>query len=295
MKIRHSMLTGIILASVGGYKIYSDYKESSPENKKKTLIKNVSVIGACALGVFGMDKFVSRNLNNKQIQSCFEFILKPLEKTGFIKNFIGKFTKKKPTDILKIPAVSEITADCTKNLILTLTGLISGLGGGLLVDKFINKEKSPYLKHPPQKPSIETEEPFVVIEDLTPASRNKKIQQIIFNDKSRNLISNTSKVFGTAGFFINPLDKPFIVLDGLSVANEKSVDKIIEQTTQGIIAETLVPTLFMSLTNSVLKSKQWFIRLPAIGGALVLGSFTGNKAGALFNKKITEEIFKYFK
>lgn len=293
MKLRHSMLTGIILASVGGYKICSDYKEATPENKKKTLVKNVSVIGACALGVFGMDKFVSRNLNNKKIQSAFEFMFKPLEKVSFIKNFIRKFTKKKPTTILKIPAVSEVLADCTKDLILTLTGIIGGIGGGLLIDKFVNKEPKPYIKRQHSKTSkpefIESKDQTItVIEEPTPG----KIKSRILNG---NLIANTSKVFETSGLFYNPIDKPFIILDGLSMAHEKSVDKIIEQTTNGIIAQTLIPTLFMSLTSSILKNKKWFMKLPAISGALFLGSFVGNKVGKVFNEKITEGILAHLK
>ena len=105
------------------------------------------------------------------------------------------------------------------------------------------------------------------------------------------LLMNTTKVFEAAGFMQNPFEKPSVVLGGLDMAKEQNFQKIVEQTASGIVAEALIPTFCISLTNSLTTNKSMWVKIPALAASMYVGNFIGEKVGNQLTHEIRDELF----
>lgn len=93
------------------------------------------------------------------------------------------------------------------------------------------------------------------------------------------------------------LSAPMIALTGFSIANTEGYHNKLKKTTKEILANTLIPTIFVSITSLFVSNKKNIIKIPSIIGALILGSHIGmvtaEKTQKAVGKKIDAMNLKY--
>lgn len=288
MRLSNSLLTEIALVGVGAYKTYNDYKNSSVEQRKRTLFRNIVTIGACAAGVFKMDSFLSRAVTGEKIHKGLKNIVKPI-KSPYIENFSKKVAKFLKTPEAKMKAVANIISDCTNSFLVHMTGLVTGVGVGKAIDLFVFKDTKKISKD--DKKQCDTKiEPY--INPLEKMLISTRPGQIMMNDTTKDIFFTTTKIFEEAGFITNPLTKPMLIMDNLALSKEKSVKHVLEQSTTGIIVETLVPTLLLSVAHTFTKNTKWQKRLPILAATILSSTYIADKAGNLMKHEIVSDKAK---
>ena len=294
MKIPQTIITGTILVGAGAYNTYKDYVNASQEQKKRTLTRNIAALGAAAVAVISADRFLSKKFSSEILQNFSHKVSNAIIQNKFIKKITNKIKPNFELKPVKLEALSNMIADCTKDVVLTTTAALSGIAVGLIVDKILvwNKKTDKQKGIDATQQQLPQQQPKQII-------LPKKIHNIldnsvvnkVTNDKTQNLIMNTAKVFEAAGFMTNPFEMPSVIMSSLDMAKEKNIQKIVEQTSSGIVAEALIPTFFISLTNSLTRNKSFWIKLPAIAASFAVGDFIGEKVGTALTHEIRDEIF----
>ncbi len=285
MKLTNSLLTEIALVGVGAYKTYNDYKNSPKEQRNRTLFRNFVTIGACAAGVFKMDSFLSKAVNSKKIHAGLKNVVKPI-KVPYIEKFSKKTAKFLRTPEVKMQAVANIISDCTKNFLVNMTGLLTGVGVGKAIDKIFFKDIQKIKKENQNDDNIESS-PY--INPLEKMLISTKPGQIMMNDTTKDVLFTTTKIFEEAGFITNPLTKPMLIMDNLELSKEKSVKHVLEQSTTGIIVETLVPTALLSLAHTFTKKTKWQKKLPILAATILSGTYISDKIGNMMKHEIVSK------
>jgi len=288
MRLNQALITGTILTGAGIYKTWKDYNAAPQEQKKRVLIRNTAALGTAALAVFSVDRFMSRKFSSDVLQNFSHRVSSGILNNKFIKKFTSKLLPSKELQPIKLTALSDIISNCTTDVMLTASAALAGVTAGFIADKaLVNKKGKP--KQKPQIPAQETEKKPEPVQ-------NKKVRNTIVDtltsEKSKTLFLDTAQIFESAGFIQNPLGKTSLVLSSINTAKEKNFQTIVEQTASGIVAEALIPTLFVSLVNSLTSNKSFWIKIPAIAGAFYSGNFVGEKVGAHLTHEIRDEFFE---
>ncbi len=285
MRLSNSLLTEIALVGVGAYKTYNDYKNSPKEQRSRTLFRNIVTIGACSAAIFKMDSFLSKAVSGEKIHNGLKTVVKPL-KTPLIKNFSKKVAKFLKTPEVKMEAVANIISDCTKCFVINMTGLLAGVGIGKTIDKLVFKDIQKISKNNKKNQNAEVQPYVNPLEKLLVST---KPGQIIINDTTKDVFLTTTKIFEEAGFIKNPLTKPMLIMDNLELSKEKSVKKVLEQSTTGILVETIVPTTMLSLAHTFTKNTKLQKRLPILAATILSGTYIADKIGNMMNHEIVQK------
>ncbi len=297
MKLRQTLITGSVLVGAGAYKTYRDYIEAPQEQKTRTLIRNTTALGAAALAVFSTDKFLANKFSSETLQKFSHKISSKILNNKVIKKISNKFVPKKELKPVKLEALSDMISNCTKDVLLSAVAGLAGISAGLIVDKLLFRKNTAKLKDTENKTILEQKEQnlgksskIVLPKSVSQIVENPVVTKIA-NERTRNIIMNTTKVFEAAGFISNPFEMPSVVLSGLDMAKERNLQKIVEQTSSGIVAEALIPTFCVSLTNSLTKNRSVLVKLPALAASFYVGDFIGGKVGDIMIHEIRDEIF----
>ncbi len=289
MKLNQALLTGTILIGAGAYKTWKDYNEAPQGQKKRILVRNTTALGTAALAVFSADKFLSRRFSSETLQDYSHKISSAILNNKIVKKLSGKLLPTKELQPLRFEALSDVIANCTKDVILTASAGLAGIGAGYLVDKIVYRKKIKEVQNPVEAaPTLPKQFLPTKVDNLL---KNQYVTKIA-NEKTKNLFMNATKVFEAAGFIQNPFDMPSVVLGSLDMAKEKNLQKIVEQSASGIVAEALIPTLCISVANSLTKNKSWMVKIPAIAGSFYAGNFVGEKVGDAMTHEIRDEFFE---
>ncbi len=294
MRINQALLTGTILIGAGAYKTINDYNEAPKEQKNRVLVRNTVALGTAALAVFSTDKFLARRFSSETLQDYSHKISSAILNNKFVKKTVGKLLPKKELHPVKFEALSDLIANCTKDVLLTASAGLAGIVAGVGIDQLLYRNKNEQASNQPTQ--VNNQELVGPRKSLLP----KKVSNIlenpyvakVANEKTKDLFMNTTKVFEAAGFIQNPFEMPSVVLGSLDMAKEKNFQKIVEQSATGIVAEALIPTLCISVTNSLTKNKSWFVKLPAIAASFYAGNFVGEKVGDVMTHEIRDEFFE---
>ncbi len=267
MLTRHTLLTGTILTAIGGYNTYKEYKNASPSQKNRTLTRNMTVMAACVTSVFGTNAFLARKFNSKKIQFFTKNLSKKIIDNKYFKAVTKKIIPKTKFEPIKLEAVADVLDDCTRDILNTTAGLVTAIAAGYVIDKLLVKKSK--------------------------SNENKKYnkKEIAETQNVTKVASNSTKIFEVAGFMKDPLEKPFIVVDSFNLSKEKEPQKLLEKTTLGIVAGALIPTLFMSVTGTMLKKTKMFVKIPAVALGFFVGSYVGEKAGNALIHEVRDEFF----
>ena len=297
MRISQTFITGAILLGAGAYNTYKDYLTAPQEQKARTLTRNITALGAAAVAVVSADRFLSSKFSSEVIQNFSHNVSNRILKNKYVQKISSKLFPKKQLQPVKLEALADMVANCTKDVTLTATAALAGITSGLCVDKILSLSKKADIQA--QKAELQTQQIQQKQAQAKQLILPKRVHNIlenpmmtkVANDKTKNLIMNTTKVFEAAGLITNPFEMPSVIMGSLDMAKEKNLQKIVEQTSSGIVAEALIPTFFISLTNSLTKNKSAWIKIPAIAASFCVGDFVGEKVGAALTHEIRDEIF----
>ena len=91
---------------------------------------------------------------------------------------------------------------------------------------------------------------------------------------------------------IKMLQYPLTALDALEIYSAKNADERARMTAYELIANTMMPTIFVSVGNSLTKNFTKFQKIPVVASFLVLGLYAGHKLAVLFNNRVTPNIME---
>lgn len=282
MKIPQTLLTGTILAGVGVYKTAKDYIIAPKEQKTRTLIRNTTSLTIATGVVFSADKVLLKYLSSKNLQTLIHNSSSKIITNKYIQktlNFINPKIKFKP---LKLELLSDIITNSIQSASLLSLALFSGVFSGIATDKILKKIR-------PER--IEKINNFEFRNNNLNKSFNKisdhKVIDKLMTQENKTLFLNAADLIGTTGIRNNPLDKPFVIMHGISmVGEEQNLKKILEQSATGILTEAIIPTIFISAANSLTKNKKCFIRFSSIASSFCVGNILGNNIG----QRLTQEV-----
>jgi len=270
MTLSKNLITGAVLAGAGCYKTYADYKTASAEQKQRTLIRNTAILGVAATTAFSVNYLFLSQVNKKQL------IQKPI--LNFSKSILKKIFPKKDISISKLQSISDFIANCVKDISVATLSAVTGIYSGYLTDKILDK----ILEKPDKKQIFK---PYEYIDKSVGTIKNNSYVNKIANEKNKHLILSATRVFNTAGFIANPFEVPNMIMDSYDMAKEKDVKKVLEKTSTGIFIGALIPTLLLSIGNSLIKSKKMIVKIPV----LALTFWLGDKIG----EQISDKLKKY--
>jgi len=264
MNISKNIIIGSILVGAGIHKTYADYKKAPENHKTRTLIRNTAILGTAATTVFYSNHLMNKTFN-KRLQN-------------YILHLNEKFPKLKFLQEIDLSKYADISFNCLKDLVTAMLATTSGIIGGLITDKILDKTKfSP-------KDTI----------NIKYKTLDQTVDKIIHNPiinkastiKNNNAITQTARFFNAAGFISNPFDMPNTILNSYEMAKDKNIKKIAEKTSIGIIANTFIPTLFLAIANNIMKNKNIYLKLPVLAASFYLGDILGTKASNKMKKQL---------
>lgn len=89
---------------------------------------------------------------------------------------------------------------------------------------------------------------------------------------------------------INVLSTPMIALTGFNIANTKGYHNKLKKITYELLANTMIPTIFISAVSLFVGKKSNKIKLPALAGAVVAGTLTGKAVADKYKAQIDDTI-----
>ena len=247
------VLTPAVFLGIGASKTYQDYKSEQPETKKQVLIKDSSVLAGASAGC-ALAAFIFDKFFDYEIFSTNKKVLKNVEY------------------ILKQACSSVLTA-------------FLGIGCAILlhehVEKFILKKlnRGKQIEQPVQNLARINSPQNNVFKDFIaapPAATVKTAGKVITN------ISDipSMKVFSA----------PMVALTSFSVANTSGYNNKLKKTTKEIIANTLMPTIFVASTAIFVNGKKALIKYPSLILSLAAGTIAGNFVADKTEKHINKTV-----
>ena len=247
------VLTPAVFLGVGAGKTYRDYKKEEYPTKKQILIKDFSVLSGASAGC-ALAAFVFNKFFNYELFSTNKKTLKNIEY------------------ILKQSCSSVLTT-------------LLGIGCALFLHEPIEKFLLRKLKNKQQK------------EQIKKSSAPKFISQTnVFKDFIIN--TNGSTVKTAEKVFTNMSDLPSmkvfsaprVALTSFSVVETSGYDNKVKKTTKEIIANTLIPTIFVSTTSIFVNNQKGIIKYPSLLLSLITGTIAGNFVANKTEKQIDNTI-----
>lgn len=292
MRLNQALITGTILTGAGVYKTWKDYKTAPQEQKKRVLIRNTAALGTAALAVFSVDRFMNKKFSSDVLQNFSHRVSSAILNNKFVKKITGKLLPSKELQPVKFAAISDIIANCTNDVMLTASAALAGVTAGFIADKALYPAKNAKSNAVDTNKTQTTQTAEPTQPQQTQPKKNNALIEKLTNEKAQNLFLDTASIFESAGFIQNPLGKTSLVLSSIDTAKEKNFQTLVEQTASGIVAEALIPTLFVSLANTITTNKSFWIKIPAIAAAFYSGNFIGEHAGRHLTHEIRDEFFE---
>ena len=279
-----------VFVAVGIAKTCQDYQKEKPETKSKILLKDSAILAGSIAGFA---------------------IVNPLTRafcgTKFVELFV-KGTKKIVSRFYKIPDKSsskaiEKTEKVMKNLehvikesaagtINTFAGIVGAIYANELMHKYVFSNPRFLEKFAPKPEN--TEQP---VKQTTNVGGNDFLKNSSafssFNYVNMEFAKSTAnRVFSTISDVpgMKLLEKPMVALTGFSVANTKGYHNKLKKTTYELLANTLVPTIFVTAMSLAVENKRPLVKYPALFFALTLGAAVGTKVADVYKNKINETI-----
>lgn len=268
-----------VFLGVGGVKTCCDYHKAPHERKTRVLLKDTAILAGSA-AAFAVVSPLTRAFCNTRFV---DLSLKAANK--LISKFRKPLTSSNRTTLGQTEKFMQNTEHVLKEAVAGTINTFAGILGAVYSNEFMHKyvfSKPPFYVEPKQ-------------ETLT--SQNIKIPSSnVF--KSFNYVNNeftkatANKMFSTLSDLpeMKLLEKPMIALTGFSVANTKGYHNKLKKTTYELLANTLIPTIFVSAMSLAVQNKKPMIKYPALFTALTIGAVTGTVAADKMKERINNTI-----
>ncbi len=246
-----AILAPAAFLSIGAGKIAYDYNNEKPVTKKRVLLKDASIISGSMLG------FVTVNPLTKYIcKNC-------QAKNKFIK-------------------LSEYII--TQTFAGTLN-TFAAIVGAIYANEFIHKYFLDNPKYPKLNASGDNKEKTGILQQSS-VFKN-------FNYVNSQFASTTANAMLSTALYVPAMkvfNTPMMALSGFSVANTKGYNNKLKKTTYELLANTMIPSLFISAVSMIVDKRKSLIKYPALFASICLGTFAGSTIANKFKSQIDNTI-----
>ena len=195
-------------------------------------------------------------------------ITNPIARAFCNKNHFNKVVLKQ-TEYIARQTVGALT--------VTLGGILGAIWANSFAHKFILNR--PYFKKQ-EELDRQAEKNKILVESSVFKNFNYVNDQ--FKQTAFTVLSLPNMSLFTAA--------PMLALTGMSVAKTEGYNNKIKRTAKELIANSLVPTVLISGVSLAVEHKKWYIKYPALFGALTVGSYAGKKVSEKYHDKWDDAI-----
>ena len=231
-----AILEPTVFIGIGAGKMALDYQKAQENQKRKVLVKDAAILAGSVAGFALMNPLTSL--------LCKKYLI------GVQNNIV------KNTEFVLKQSISAV--------LNTFSGVFGAVCANELMHKYVlNKE---FFCPPPvwNEDNIETEKAKSIFKNFVTITPN------VATKAANRVVSNISDIPSMRIF-----SAPMIALTGFSVANTDGHRNKLKKTTNEIIANSLIPTMCVSIVSLFVNNKKNIIKIPVLIAALALGSYTG--------------------
>lgn len=279
-----------VFVAVGVAKACQDYKKEKPETKTKILLKDSAILTGSILG-FALVNPMTRAFCGTKFVELF---------VNSSKNLVSRFYKLPDKGSIKaiektekvMKNVEHVIKESAAGTINTFAGIVGAIYANELMHKYVFSNPRFLEKFASKPANIESSANQAANIERNLFFKNSSAFSS-FNYVNMEFAKNTaSRVFSTISDVpgMRLLEKPMIALTGFSVANTKGYHNKLKKTTYELLANTLIPTIFVTAMSLAVENKRPLIKYPALFFALTLGAAVGTKVADVYKNKINETI-----
>jgi len=265
-------LTPLLVIGMGGYQTVKNYKAAEKEDKNKVIVRDLSILSASIVGILMFQKATSRIFNIKffstlltKVTNLVKKVKIPtfLEKAKPIVNKAGTFTKNRIVD----------ARDILKSTVEEFNGCLGGIIGGLTASFAVEKLG------------------FSTSQIQNNNNQNNDSPNYNLRNNPDNAVESVAKVAKTIGAkTLQAVDLPITSVDSYSVTQEKGIENKFKKASYELIANSLIPALFLATTVKATQNLNKYAKLGLRGLSAITGLFLGHHAAMHFDKEVTQEI-----
>lgn len=319
---RPSFLAPAVFLGVGAAKASSDYRKAPNDEKAQTLLRDVSIL-AGSVSAFALVSPITNAFCNTKFFNLFldgtKLVLSKVFKKSLTLNRVMEHTKS------FFDYTEYVVKQAIGGTLNTLAGVAGAVGADFAMEKFV-LSKPPFLKKVDESSSetsvddvgdvfvespqgdisvdekvslgekkVEVEH-FVEAQDAVPKEKGYFSSSNVFNkfDYSGKDVAKkaANRVVSTVSDIpeMKILSSPMIALTGFSVANTEGYSNKIKKTSYELLANTMIPTLFVTAVSLVVENKKALIKYPSLISSLLIGAFCGKKVADNLQEAMNKKI-----
>ena len=293
-----STLAPTAFVSIGVAKTCQDYYEASDKEKKKVLLKDLAILSGSVASLATVTP-LTRWFTNTKFMDLFANSINILLST-----IRGKSLFSNNSIITNAQKIVSHTEHVIKEALAATINTFVGVMGAVHANEFMYKFIFPKF------PSLQDSSTEVEVFDSLECNKSKPQDDngidVVCNEGSVNDIKaifdefsyvedtfnkkTVNRVFSAISDLpgMKAFEKPFVALSGFSVAETKGYKNKFKKTLYDLLANTLIPTIFISATSLFVDNKKMFVKYPS----LLLSLVTGSLLGGVVADKVKDKIDK---
>lgn len=277
------LLGPAVFIAMGVYKTGKDYKKAKPERKNRTLAKDVAILAGSAAAFAVAAPLTKRFCHTQFVETCakgLEKVKQSLRKKPFFqKPFFHRIAKISASlrQTQKITYESfKKTEHVLKESIAGTVNTFAGIVGAIYTNEVMHK----YVLNKP---------PFT---DGTQVSGGNGDPVKKHKEPHNHAQYTANRIFDTIVDLpaMRAFERSTAALAGFDVANTKGYHNKFKAAAYELLANTLIPTIFVSITSLGVSKTKWFVKYPALLAALSVGAIAGAKVADKYKDAIDEKI-----
>lgn len=281
-----SVLGPAVFVGVGLARTVYDYRKEEHDRKTRVLLKDTAILAGSVAG-FAIVSPLTRLLCKTKFADMFFKSINKLVSKSAQKRFLHHHKTALKTRIL-MKNTEHVVKESIAGTINTFAGIVGAIYSNELMHKYVFS-KPPFFDEKAHQKELQKEKLQPQTKGYFSDSRVFKNFDYVDPDMAKR---TASRVFSTISDMPNMklLEKPMIALTGFSVANTKGYHNKLKKTTYELLANTLIPTIFVSAMTLIVQHKKSWIKYPSLFAALSLGAGIGAKVANRYNEKINQTI-----
>lgn len=319
---RPSFLSPAVFLGIGAVKTASDYKKASNDEKAQTLLRDVSIL-AGSVSAFALVSPITNAFCNTKFFNLFlngsKLLLSKIFKKTISTNKVMEQTKN------FFDYTEYVIKQGIAGTLNTLAGIAGAVGADFVMEKYV-LSKPPFLKKNEniivnedidqdknKHSEIKTDDVNVAM----PSVLNNNESEALINEDSLTSSNKGKGYFSNSNVFskfdysgkdvakkaadrvvstvsdlpeMKILSSPMIALTGFSVANTEGYNNKIKKTSYELLANTMIPTMFVTAASLLVENKKAVVKYPSLLASLLLGAFCGKKVADSIQDDMNKKI-----